>query len=85
DVAFSRDQKDKVYCQHKLLQHSREVFNWLENGAYFYVCGDKNRLAPDVEKALVQIVTREADFSEEKAQSYVKDLKKQRRYLEDVY
>ncbi len=85
DVAFSRDQKDKVYCQHKLLQNSREVFNWLENGAYFYVCGDKNRLAPDVEAAVLQIVTKEGGFNNDKAIEYVKHLKKQRRYLEDVY
>ncbi len=85
NVAFSRDQKHKVYCQHKLIKHSRDVFNWLENGAYFYVCGDKNRLAPDVETALLQVVSKEAGFSEEKAQEYVKNLKKQRRYLEDVY
>lgn len=85
NVAFSRDQKDKVYCQHKLVKHSRDVFDWLENGAYFYVCGDKNRLAPDVEAALLQVVVKEGDLNEEKALEYVKNLKKQRRYLEDVY
>lgn len=85
DVAFSRDQAEKLYCQHKLLQNSRELYDWLENGAQFYVCGDKNRLAPDVEKALIQVVAKEANFSEERAVEYVKNLKKQRRYLEDVY
>jgi len=85
NVAFSRDQKDKVYCQHKLVQHSRAVFDWLENGAYFYVCGDKNKLAPDVEAALLQVVTKEGNLNTEKALEYVKNLKKQRRYLEDVY
>lgn len=85
DVAFSRDQAEKVYCQHKLLQNSRELYDWLENGAQFYVCGDKNRLAPDVESALIQAVAKEANFSEERAVEYVKNLKKQRRYLEDVY
>ncbi len=85
DVAFSRDQKEKIYVQHKLLKQSRRVFDWLENGANFYVCGDKNRMAGDVEKALVQIAIQESSFSVEKATEYVKDLKKQRRYLEDVY
>lgn len=85
DVAFSRDQAEKVYCQHKLMQRAREVFEWLENGAVFYICGDKSRLAPDVEKALIQVVAQEGNLDEAAAQAYVKDLKKQRRYLEDVY
>ncbi len=85
DVAFSRDQKDKIYCQHKLVKNSRDIFDWLENGAYFYVCGDKNRLAPNVEAALLQIIAREGGWDAEKATEYVKNLKKQRRYLEDVY
>lgn len=85
NVAFSRDQKEKVYCQHKLVKQSREVFDWLENGAYFYVCGDKNKLAPDVEAALLQVVSKESGLSNERAVEYIKNLKKQRRYLEDVY
>ena len=85
DLAFSRDQEQKVYVQHKLLQKSKEVFDWIQNGAYFYVCGDKNSMAKDVEQALVQIAMKEGGFSTEKALDCVKDLKKQRRYLEDVY
>jgi sulfite reductase (NADPH) flavoprotein alpha-component len=85
DLAFSRDQAEKVYVQHKLLQKSKEVFDWLQNGAYFYVCGDKNRMAKDVEQALIQIAKKEGGYSDEKAIDCVKDLKKQRRYLEDVY
>ncbi len=85
DLAFSRDQEQKVYVQHKLLQKSKDVFDWLQNGASFYVCGDKNRMAHDVENALVQIAKKEGGFSEEKAVEYVKELKKHRRYLEDVY
>ncbi len=85
DLAFSRDQEQKVYVQHKLLQKSKEVFDWIQNGAYFYVCGDKNRMAKDVEQALIQIAKKEGGFSDEKAVDFVKDLKKQRRYLEDVY
>jgi sulfite reductase (NADPH) flavoprotein alpha-component len=85
DLAFSRDQAEKVYVQHKLFQKSKEVFDWLQNGAYFYVCGDKNRMAKDVEQALIQIAKKEGGYSDEKAVDCVKDLKKQRRYLEDVY
>jgi sulfite reductase (NADPH) flavoprotein alpha-component len=85
DLAFSRDQEQKIYVQHKLLQKSKEVFDWIQNGAYFYVCGDKNRMAKDVEQALIAIAKKEGGFSDEKAVEYVKDLKKQRRYLEDVY
>jgi sulfite reductase (NADPH) flavoprotein alpha-component len=85
DVAFSRDQDKKVYVQHKLLAQSKRVFEWLEQGAYFYVCGDKNRMAGDVEKALLEIVAQEGKLSSEQAAEYVKNMKKTRRYLEDVY
>lgn len=85
DVAFSRDQKEKIYVQHKLLKHSKQVFEWLQNGAHFYVCGDKNKMAGDVENALIQIVAQEGGLSHEKALEHIKALKKQRRYLEDVY
>jgi sulfite reductase (NADPH) flavoprotein alpha-component len=85
DLAFSRDQEQKIYVQHKLLQKSKEVFDWIQNGAYFYVCGDKNRMAKDVEQALIQIAKKEGGYSDEKAVDCVKDLKKHRRYLEDVY
>jgi sulfite reductase (NADPH) flavoprotein alpha-component len=85
DLAFSRDQEQKIYVQHKLLQKSKEVFDWIQNGAYFYVCGDKNRMAKDVEQALIAIAKKEGGFSDEKAVEFVKDLKKHRRYLEDVY
>ena len=85
DVAFSRDQADKIYVQHRLLQKSKQIYDWLQNGATFYVCGDKNRMAHDVERALTQVVEREAGISAEKAVEFVKNLKKTRRYLEDVY
>ena len=85
DVAFSRDQAAKVYVQDRLLENSRDVFGWLENGAQFYVCGDKTRLGHAVQTALTQVVQKEAGLSPEDATAYVKNLKKQRRYLEDVY
>ena len=85
DVAFSRDQAEKIYVQDRLLENSRDVFGWLENGAQLYVCGDKNRLGGAVQAALGQVVQKEAGFSAEDATAYVKNLRKQRRYLEDVY
>jgi sulfite reductase (NADPH) flavoprotein alpha-component len=85
DVAFSRDQTDKVYVQHRLLERAKLLFERLENGAYFYVCGDKERMAPDVQTALKQIVAQESGKGAEYGEEYVKNLKKQRRYLEDVY
>jgi sulfite reductase (NADPH) flavoprotein alpha-component len=85
DVAFSRDQAQKVYVQDRLLEASRDVFGWLENGAQLYVCGDKTRLGSAVQTALTQVVQKEAGLSADEATAYVKNLRKQRRYLEDVY
>ncbi len=85
DVAFSRDQSDKVYVQHRLAERSRLIFERLENGAYFYVCGDKNNMAIDVQNAVLQIIQKESGKDEAYAAEYLKNLKKQRRYLEDVY
>jgi len=85
DVAFSRDQAEKVYVQDRLLEASRDVFGWLENGAHLYVCGDKTRLGTAVQTALTQVVQKEAGLSADDAAAYVKNLRKQRRYLEDVY
>ena len=85
DVAFSRDQAEKIYVQHRILQKSKQIFDWLENGATFYVCGDKTRMASDVERALVAVAEKEGRLSNEKAVEYIKGLKKSRRYLEDVY
>ena len=85
DVAFSRDQKDKIYVQNRLAERSRLIYERLENGAHFYVCGDKTRMASDVQYAVSQIVAKESGKGEEYAAEYLKNLKKQRRYLEDVY
>lgn len=85
DVAFSRDQDQKLYVQHRLAERSRLIFERLENGAYFYVCGDKDRMAPDVQAAVSSIIARESGQDAAFAAEYLKNLKKQRRYLEDVY
>jgi sulfite reductase (NADPH) flavoprotein alpha-component len=85
DVAFSRDQAQKVYVQHRMLERSREIFEWLEEGAHFYVCGDAARMAKDVDVALHQIVGKEGSKTPEAAAEYVEGLKKGKRYKRDVY
>ena len=85
DVAFSRDQPEKVYVQHRLKEHARDLYAWLEEGAYFYVCGDATRMAADVHETLISIVQSEGGKSREAAEAYVEDLKKTKRYQRDVY
>lgn len=85
DVAFSRDQKEKVYVQHKILERSKELFAWLEEGAHFYVCGDASRMANDVNEALIAVAMKEARLKRDAAEYYVEDLKKSKRYQRDVY
>jgi sulfite reductase (NADPH) flavoprotein alpha-component len=85
DLAFSRDQAEKVYVQHRMRERSAELYAWLEGGAYFYVCGDAERMAKDVEAELVAVVCRESGRSEEAALEYVKALKDAKRYRKDVY
>jgi len=84
-VAFSRDQKEKLYVQHRMREHSRQLYERLQQGAYFYVCGDKTHMAKDVHQTLLEIVAAEGGMTPEKAEEYLKDLKKQRRYQLDVY
>lgn len=85
DVAFSRDTEEKVYVQHRMLEHSKELFSWLQEGAAVYVCGDKNSMAKDVQTTLLQIIENEGGMSSEKAEEYLADMKKQKRYQRDVY
>jgi sulfite reductase (NADPH) flavoprotein alpha-component len=85
DVAFSRDQPEKVYVQDRMIARAKEIYQWLEEGAHFYVCGDANRMAHDVHEALVSIVENQAGISREAAETYVEDLKKAKRYQRDVY
>jgi sulfite reductase (NADPH) flavoprotein alpha-component len=85
DTAFSRDSAQKVYVQHKMLENSNELFEWIENGAYFYVCGDKERMAKDVNEALINVIEKEGAMSREDAEAYLKDMQKQGRYQRDVY
>lgn len=84
-LAFSRDQEQKVYVQHRMLEHGAELYQWLEQGAHLYVCGDANHMAKDVQDALVQIVIEHGEKSEEQAEQYVSDLRRAKRYQKDVY
>ncbi|MFZ9936033.1 MAG: assimilatory sulfite reductase (NADPH) flavoprotein subunit [Luteolibacter sp.] len=85
DVAFSRDQPEKIYVQHRLAEHGAEVFAWLEAGAHFYVCGDAARMAGDVHEALVSIAAKHGGKSREAAEEYIENLKSAKRYHRDVY
>jgi sulfite reductase (NADPH) flavoprotein alpha-component len=85
DLAWSRDQAEKVYVQHKMLEKGSQLWNWLNDGAVFYVCGDASRMAKDVDQALRTIAQEEGSMSEEDAGAWVKGLQKERRYLKDVY
>lgn len=85
DVAFSRDQQEKVYVQHRILEHSAQVWQWLQDGAYIYVCGDATRMAKDVHDALITIVEQQGKKNREEAEQFVNDLRKAKRYQRDVY
>lgn len=85
DTAFSRDQAEKVYVQHRMLENGAEIWRWLAQGAYFYVCGDAARMAKDVDAALHRIVEEEGGKTQEEAAAFVDELKKSKRYRKDVY
>ena len=85
DLAFSRDQAEKIYVQDRLLENADEIFAWLERGAHIYVCGDMSRMAKDVEAALLTIIATKGQLSEEQATEYLKDLRDVKRYQKDVY
>ncbi|MEK3971249.1 assimilatory sulfite reductase (NADPH) flavoprotein subunit [Bacillus sp. FSL M7-0558] len=85
DVAFSRDSEEKVYVQHQMRKQSKELFEWLEQGAYVYVCGDEKHMAHDVHRTLLSIIQEEGAMSKEKAESYLANLQQQKRYQRDVY
>jgi len=84
-TAFSRDQAEKVYVQHRMLEEADELFAWLEQRGYFYICGDASRMAKDVDAALHRVVETAGKKSPEEAAAYVEELKKSKRYRKDVY
>ncbi|MEO8206671.1 MAG: sulfite reductase subunit alpha [Chthoniobacterales bacterium] len=85
DTAFSRDQDFKIYVQHRLVENGPEIWKWLEEGAYFYVCGDAARMAKDVDTALHEIVEKCGGKTPEQAKEYIDAFKKEKRYRKDVY
>ncbi|WP_280563263.1 assimilatory sulfite reductase (NADPH) flavoprotein subunit [Chromohalobacter sp. 48-RD10] len=85
DVAFSRDQQDKVYVQDRLREQAATLYDWLQAGAYVFVCGDAERMAPDVHQALLDVIREQGRYDEEAAAEYLRDLQQQKRYQRDVY
>jgi sulfite reductase (NADPH) flavoprotein alpha-component len=85
DLAFSRDQAEKIYVQHRMIENAAELYAWLEAGAHFYVCGDASRMAKDVDAALHQVIEKAGGKSPEAAAAYVQALKAAKRYARDVY
>jgi sulfite reductase (NADPH) flavoprotein alpha-component len=85
DVAFSRDQVEKVYVQHRILENAAQVWQWIQDGAYIYVCGDATRMAKDVHDALVIVAEQEGKMSRDDAEQFINDLRKAKRYQRDVY
>lgn len=85
DTAFSRDQPDKIYVQHRMRESARELFSWLESGACVYVCGDAKAMAQDVEEALLDVVSSSTNGGRSEAERYIDNLRTSRRYLRDVY
>ncbi|MFT5711913.1 MAG: sulfite reductase (NADPH) flavoprotein alpha-component [Glaciecola sp.] len=84
-LAFSRDQANKIYVQDRLKENGKEVFEWLEQGAHFYICGDALRMAKDVETTLLALVAEHGNKTEAQAKEYVTNLRKSKRYQKDVY
>ncbi|MEH7245915.1 assimilatory sulfite reductase (NADPH) flavoprotein subunit [Neobacillus niacini] len=85
DVAFSRDTAEKVYVQHRMLEQSKELFEWLQEGAHLYICGDEKHMAHDVHQTLINIIETEGSMSREEAEAYLTDMQQQKRYQRDVY
>ena len=85
DLAFSRDQAEKIYVQDRLKENAAEVFKWLQDGAHFYVCGDANRMAKDVQTTLIEIISKQGKLSLEDAEEYLTELRQAKRYQRDVY
>jgi sulfite reductase alpha subunit-like flavoprotein len=85
DLAFSRDQRERIYVQHRMIEHGAELWSWLRDGAHFYVCGDAARMAADVDEALLRIARIHGKLDEEGALAFKKQLTAEKRYVRDVY
>ncbi|MDU1142939.1 assimilatory sulfite reductase (NADPH) flavoprotein subunit [Aeromonas rivipollensis] len=84
-LAFSRDQANKIYVQDRLREAGQELYQWLEAGAHFYVCGDANHMAKDVQEALLEVIAEHGHKSREEAEEYLSELRRAKRYQRDVY
>jgi len=85
DVAWSRDTAPKTYVQARIRENGRDIYDWMEEGAHVYVCGDGSRMAPDVHQALVDVVADAGNLSQDRAVEYLRDMSRQNRYQRDVY
>jgi sulfite reductase (NADPH) flavoprotein alpha-component len=85
DCAYSRDQPDRIYVQHKMRESERELYAWIEAGAHVYVCGAAQRMAPDVQNTLIDIIARGASTDRDAALAKLRDLEAAGRYCKDVY
>lgn len=85
DVAFSRDTDQKVYVQHRMREHSQELYSWIQEGAVIYICGDEKHMAHDVHETLIDIIEQEGQMNREQAEQYLSEMQQQKRYQRDVY
>src|SRR5690606_19845774 len=85
DVAFSRDQPEKIYVQHRLREQGAQLWHWLQEGAHLYICGDVTHMAPDVEAALLGIAGQHGGLDADASRDYLRQLQRERRYQKDVY
>lgn len=85
NTAFSRDQQEKVYVQHRMLENGAEIWAWLQEGAHFYVCGDASQMAKEVENALLSIISKQGRMDAGSAKNYLKEMSRSKRYAKDVY
>ena len=85
NTAFSRDQPEKIYVQHRMMQYGEEFFKWVNTGSYVYVCGTKDPMSIDVEKTLLQIIEKFGNMTGEQAEQYLTSMKEEGRYMKDVY
>jgi sulfite reductase (NADPH) flavoprotein alpha-component len=85
DTAFSRDQPEKIYVQHRMIEHGFELWKWLAEGAYFYVCGDANTMAKEVDTALKKVIQQHGGMNADEAEDYVRQMLQTKRYSRDVY
>lgn len=85
NTAFSRDQQEKIYVQHRMQQQAKELFQWIENGAYVFVCGNRDTMSKDVEATLIEIISTEGRLDKREAETYLSGLEEESRYVKDVY